>query len=1044
MRNSSFQRARIWWLPSAAVGVASVALVLLATVMGSQALAQTVAFDDVPDDAYYTTSVAELSRMGILTGCEEFGGFDVDSFCPGDPIDRKTMAVWVVRILDGQDPPQGGGSRFNDVDCCLPAFWPRFIERMAELGVTRGCGDGSGFCPNRSTTRAEMAVFLSRAFDLPAGPDPNFSDVPADAWYVAEVARLKASGITVGCGDGSRFCPSRTTTRAEMATFLYRAITQGAAAEDLIIGTGLNLTLDVVETKTEDLLTPETIIVHSCGPPGSAYAASSSKLREQVRKLQTYVDAFFRAQSDYLASNGEIIRGSTINFEVGEAFSPVTKPDGTTMVWNQATVARWAYDWFGGKIQDPCTYAAINTYDSSEQLLMLVDIDMGPYFYRHKNRSIAGYAADYGAFPTVVATEEQRSTYTADNGEIYDSEDLFLRTVAHEIGHALYGWYHPFHRSDLSQKDLEDAAKVKRALGPEKSGSIMSYLNYGAKADLRSNAALSRRAYVSCDHRVDEDWALKVGETCERPPRPPDPPDAPDVTAGDGRLSIEWEAPGYNGGAQITDYRVRYRVEGDYNWQPSVTSLSLRTVITGLTNSIVYEVQVAAVNEHGEGTYSAATKRAPRRSGEDPVVLTIGGSAQGQPDCSSPACRWLHVEIDESFFGPGPHTLACAHEGVHQIGITRGVYRSAEINSWPANDACFFGYPGNEVFVIVGAELRGNSWHGGYYSNRVTWPDSDEETLRGTIVNDDPQRRDNNGSFDWWQPMADVNKAGYGNNGFHFTLAIGNSDEVDSWAEWDFGSVHGRYELQAWIPARWATANVRYGIWVDGNYLDGPWLDQQTVSGWQTLGVYDLSGDVEIQVHDSVTRDDYRDVGNEYARLAVDALRLVPQDTNEPEEVEYIYDDMPDREDEVGEESWEKPPPHIDVLGYGSNGFYYTYAIGGDSDSELDNWAQWNFGPVDGRYEVQVWIPADWATAEVQYRMWADENGDSLFTSDEYIDSPWLDQQRSNGWKTLGTYDFKGSVIIQVLDTQSRDDYRIDGLANSRIAVDAMRLRKVD
>ena len=68
-----------------------------------------------------------------------------------------------------------------------------------------------------------MAVFLSRAFDLPAGPDPNFSDVPADAWYAAEVARLKASGITVGCGDGSRFCPSRTTTRAEMATFLHRA-----------------------------------------------------------------------------------------------------------------------------------------------------------------------------------------------------------------------------------------------------------------------------------------------------------------------------------------------------------------------------------------------------------------------------------------------------------------------------------------------------------------------------------------------------------------------------------------------------------------------------------------------------------------------------------------------------------------------------------------------------------------------------------------------------------------------------------------------------
>ena len=48
---------------------------------------------------------------------------------------------------------------------------------MAELGVTRGCGDGTGFCPDRNVTRAEMAVFLSRAYNLPDGPDPDFSRV---------------------------------------------------------------------------------------------------------------------------------------------------------------------------------------------------------------------------------------------------------------------------------------------------------------------------------------------------------------------------------------------------------------------------------------------------------------------------------------------------------------------------------------------------------------------------------------------------------------------------------------------------------------------------------------------------------------------------------------------------------------------------------------------------------------------------------------------------------------------------------------------------
>ena len=102
-------------------------------------------------------------------------------------------------------------------------FHAPFIERMAELEVTLGCGDGTVFCPDRVVSRAEMAVFLARAYDLPDGADPGFSDVADEAWYAADVARLAASEITVGCGDGTVFCPSRDTTRAEMATFLYRA-----------------------------------------------------------------------------------------------------------------------------------------------------------------------------------------------------------------------------------------------------------------------------------------------------------------------------------------------------------------------------------------------------------------------------------------------------------------------------------------------------------------------------------------------------------------------------------------------------------------------------------------------------------------------------------------------------------------------------------------------------------------------------------------------------------------------------------------------------
>ena len=84
------------------------------------------------------------------------------------------------------------------------------------------------------------------------------------------------------------------------------------------------------------------------------------------------------------------------------------------------------------------------------------------------------------------------------------------------------------------------------------------------------------------------------------------------------------------------------------------------------------------------------------------------------------------------------------------------------------------------------------------------------------------------------------------------------------------------------------------------------------------------------------------------------------------------------------------------------------------------------------------------ARVHVQYLIWADENGDSTFASDEYVAGPWLDQQTNNGgWQSLGVHTLQGRVRIEVRDTRTRDDYRYVGLANASLAVDAIRLRNV-
>ena len=50
----------------------------------------------------------------------------------------------------------------------------------------------------------------------------RFNDVPTDHYAYEAVNWAVAAGITVGCGDGTNFCPERNLNRAHMVTFLKR------------------------------------------------------------------------------------------------------------------------------------------------------------------------------------------------------------------------------------------------------------------------------------------------------------------------------------------------------------------------------------------------------------------------------------------------------------------------------------------------------------------------------------------------------------------------------------------------------------------------------------------------------------------------------------------------------------------------------------------------------------------------------------------------------------------------------------------------------
>ena len=57
------------------------------------------------------------------------------------------------------------------------------VEELASWQITVGYGDGT-YRPHRGVTRAEMAMFLARAFNLPVtDPSGIFSDVNPGAYY---------------------------------------------------------------------------------------------------------------------------------------------------------------------------------------------------------------------------------------------------------------------------------------------------------------------------------------------------------------------------------------------------------------------------------------------------------------------------------------------------------------------------------------------------------------------------------------------------------------------------------------------------------------------------------------------------------------------------------------------------------------------------------------------------------------------------------------------------------------------------------------------
>ncbi|MBI5840909.1 MAG: S-layer homology domain-containing protein [Chloroflexi bacterium] len=176
-------------------------------------------FSDVPASYWAWAYIESLYRAGITGGCSP----SPLMYCPEDNVTRAQMAIFLEKGLNGSSfIPPIVPITFTDT----PGHWAQYwIEALKADGVTSGCGAGI-YCPEASVTRAQMAVFLLKSkhgasYSPPPAAGTMFSDVPPDYWAAAWIEQLASEGITSGCGAGV-YCPDSPVTRAQMAVFLVK------------------------------------------------------------------------------------------------------------------------------------------------------------------------------------------------------------------------------------------------------------------------------------------------------------------------------------------------------------------------------------------------------------------------------------------------------------------------------------------------------------------------------------------------------------------------------------------------------------------------------------------------------------------------------------------------------------------------------------------------------------------------------------------------------------------------------------------------------
>ena len=166
-------------------------------------------FSDVPSGAYFADAVNWAVKQKITSGTTD------RTFSPYQTCTTAQILTFLWRAAGSPEP--AGENPFADVDesayYCKAALW------AAEQGLI----SGTRFQGGSPCTRAQTVTYLWKLAGSPAADGAAFADVPAGTDQAQAAAWALSKGVTNGT-TAATFAPDNTCTRAQIVTFLYRAM----------------------------------------------------------------------------------------------------------------------------------------------------------------------------------------------------------------------------------------------------------------------------------------------------------------------------------------------------------------------------------------------------------------------------------------------------------------------------------------------------------------------------------------------------------------------------------------------------------------------------------------------------------------------------------------------------------------------------------------------------------------------------------------------------------------------------------------------------